>query len=92
MTTKVLAEKPEALRRFTAAIIKSSRFFAENKQAWVDGWLRFVRTHGRHPGALRWLLATGFAGRALVWRLAGRRPVASVWWQAARRAISPTRP
>ncbi|HEY2592510.1 MAG TPA: ABC transporter substrate-binding protein, partial [Chloroflexota bacterium] len=26
----------EALRRFTAAIIKASRYFAENKQAWVD--------------------------------------------------------
>ncbi|HEY0583785.1 MAG TPA: ABC transporter substrate-binding protein, partial [Chloroflexota bacterium] len=37
VTTKVLAEKPEALRRFTAAIIKASRFFAENKQGWVDG-------------------------------------------------------
>jgi NitT/TauT family transport system substrate-binding protein len=37
VTAKVLAEKPEALRRFTAAIIKASRFFAENKQGWVDG-------------------------------------------------------
>jgi NitT/TauT family transport system substrate-binding protein len=36
VTTKVLAEKPEALRRFTAAMIKASRYFAENKQAWVD--------------------------------------------------------
>jgi NitT/TauT family transport system substrate-binding protein len=40
VTTKVLAEKPEALRRFTAAIIKASRYFAENKQAWVDGMAR----------------------------------------------------
>src|SRR5712692_11747059 len=40
VTTKVLAEKPEALRRFTAAIIKASRFFADNKQAWVDGMLK----------------------------------------------------
>jgi len=37
VTTKVLVEKPEALRRFTAAIIKASRYFAENKAAWVDG-------------------------------------------------------
>jgi NitT/TauT family transport system substrate-binding protein len=37
VTSKVLSEKPEALRRFTAAIIKASRYFAENKQAWVDG-------------------------------------------------------
>jgi NitT/TauT family transport system substrate-binding protein len=35
VTTRVLAEKPEALRRFTAAMIKASRYFAENKQAWV---------------------------------------------------------
>ena len=40
VTTRVLAEKPEALRRFTAAIIKASRYFAENKQAWVDGIAR----------------------------------------------------
>jgi NitT/TauT family transport system substrate-binding protein len=37
VTTKVLADKPEALRRFTAAIIKASRYFADNKAAWVDG-------------------------------------------------------
>jgi NitT/TauT family transport system substrate-binding protein len=40
VTTKVLAEKPEALRRFTAAIIKASRYFAENKAAWVDGMVK----------------------------------------------------
>jgi NitT/TauT family transport system substrate-binding protein len=37
VTTKVLGEKPEALRRFTAALIKASRYFAANKSAWVDG-------------------------------------------------------
>ncbi len=36
VTTKMLAERPEALRRFTAAIIKASRYFAENKSGWVD--------------------------------------------------------
>jgi NitT/TauT family transport system substrate-binding protein len=36
VTLKVLQEKPEALRRFTAALIKTSRFLAENKSAWVD--------------------------------------------------------
>jgi NitT/TauT family transport system substrate-binding protein len=40
VTTRVLTEKPEALRRFTSAIIKASRYFAENKQAWVDGMTR----------------------------------------------------
>jgi NitT/TauT family transport system substrate-binding protein len=36
VTTKVLNEKPEALRRFTAALITASRYFADNKPAWVD--------------------------------------------------------
>jgi NitT/TauT family transport system substrate-binding protein len=36
VTTKVLAEKPEALRRFTAALIKTSRYLAQNKLGWVD--------------------------------------------------------
>ncbi len=36
VTLKVLKEKPEQLRRFTAAIIKVSRYLAENKQAWID--------------------------------------------------------
>jgi NitT/TauT family transport system substrate-binding protein len=40
VTTKVLAEKPETLRRFTAAMVKASRYFAENKQGWVDGMAR----------------------------------------------------
>jgi NitT/TauT family transport system substrate-binding protein len=33
---RTVREKPEHLRRFTAAIIKASRYLAENKQAWVD--------------------------------------------------------
>jgi NitT/TauT family transport system substrate-binding protein len=37
VTTRVLAEKPEALRRFTAAIVKASRYFSQNRSAWVDG-------------------------------------------------------
>jgi NitT/TauT family transport system substrate-binding protein len=36
VTLKVLKDKPEELRRFTAAIIKVSRYLAENKQAWID--------------------------------------------------------
>jgi ABC-type nitrate/sulfonate/bicarbonate transport system substrate-binding protein len=31
----VIEEKPEQLRRFTAAIVKTSRYFAENQEAWV---------------------------------------------------------
>src|SRR4029077_8784211 len=35
-TSKVIDEKPEHLRRFTAAILKASRHFAENQDSWVD--------------------------------------------------------
>ena len=35
VTVKVMDEKPEHLRRFTAAILKASRYFAENQEAWV---------------------------------------------------------
>jgi NitT/TauT family transport system substrate-binding protein len=37
VTLTVLRDKPEALRRFTAALIKTSRYLAQNKSAWVDG-------------------------------------------------------
>lgn len=37
VTVKALNDKAEALRRFTTALIKTSRYLAENKQAWVDG-------------------------------------------------------
>ena len=36
VTSKTMQEKPEHLRRFTAAIMKASRHFAENQDAWVD--------------------------------------------------------
>jgi NitT/TauT family transport system substrate-binding protein len=34
-TAKVIEEKPDQLRRFTAAIVKASRHFAENQESWV---------------------------------------------------------
>ncbi|HWH78987.1 MAG TPA: ABC transporter substrate-binding protein [Candidatus Binatus sp.] len=34
-SAKVIEEKPEQLRRFTAAIVKASRYFADNQEAWV---------------------------------------------------------
>jgi NitT/TauT family transport system substrate-binding protein len=40
VTAKVLSEKPEALRRFVLAVVKASRYLAENKSAWVDGMAR----------------------------------------------------
>jgi len=35
-TTKVIEEKPEQLRRFTAAIVKTARHFADNQEGWVN--------------------------------------------------------
>ncbi len=35
-TTKVIEEKPEQLRRFSAAIVKTARHFADNQEAWVN--------------------------------------------------------
>jgi len=35
-TTKVIEEKPEQLRRFTAAIVKTARHFADNQEAWIN--------------------------------------------------------
>jgi NitT/TauT family transport system substrate-binding protein len=40
VTLKVLSEKSEALRRFTLALIKASRYFAANRSVWVDGMAR----------------------------------------------------
>src|SRR5262249_27600796 len=36
VTGKVMEEKPEHLRRFTAAVLKASRYFAENQEPWVE--------------------------------------------------------
>ena len=35
-TVRVIDDKPEHLRRFTAAILKASRHFAENQEAWLE--------------------------------------------------------
>lgn len=35
-TAKTIEEKPEQLRRFTAAIVKAARHFAENQESWVN--------------------------------------------------------
>ena len=35
-TTKVVKDKPDQLRRFTSAVLKVSRKFAEDQNAWVD--------------------------------------------------------
>ncbi len=39
-TSKTIKEKPEQLKRFTAAILKASRTFATDQNAWVDAMLK----------------------------------------------------
>ncbi|HTE85913.1 MAG TPA: ABC transporter substrate-binding protein [Dehalococcoidia bacterium] len=40
VTPAVLRDKQEQLRRFTTAILKTSRYFATNQQAWVDAMMK----------------------------------------------------
>src|SRR5690348_18245718 len=53
-TTKVIDEKPEQLRRFTAAIIKASRYFAENQDAWVSAVTKRRPDVDRNDAASLW--------------------------------------
>ncbi len=39
-TVDFMDKNPEAIQRYTRAIIKASRYFAENKDAWVDAVLK----------------------------------------------------
>jgi NitT/TauT family transport system substrate-binding protein len=57
VTTKVMDEKPEQLRRFTAAILKASRLFAENQESWVAAITKRRPDVDRQDAANLW---TGF--------------------------------
>ena len=57
VTAKVMAEKPEPLRRFTGAILKASRHFAENQEAWVAAIIKRRPDVDRQDAANLW---TGF--------------------------------
>jgi NitT/TauT family transport system substrate-binding protein len=57
VTTKTLDEKPEQLRRFTSAILKASRHFAENQDAWVAAITKRRPDVDRNDAATLW---TGF--------------------------------
>ena len=65
VTTKVLDEKPEHLRRFTAAILKASRHFAENQEAWVAAMTK------RRPDLDRKDAADLWAGFKTAWAVNG---------------------
>jgi len=64
-TTKVIDEKPEQLRRFTAAILKASRHFAENQDSWVDAMAK------RRPDIDRREAANLWAGFKTSWAVNG---------------------
>lgn len=57
VTAKVLGEKPEQLRRFTSAILKASRHFAESQEAWVAAMTKRRPDIDRNDAANLW---TGF--------------------------------
>lgn len=65
VTAKVMAEKPEHLRRFTAAILKASRHFAENQESWV------AAMNKRRPDVDRNDLASLWTGFKSAWAVNG---------------------
>jgi NitT/TauT family transport system substrate-binding protein len=65
VTTKVMEDKPEHLRRFTAAIMKASRHFAENQDGWVEAITR------RRPDVDRKDAANLWSGFKTAWAVNG---------------------
>lgn len=59
----------------------------QGKAAWVDGFLRFTRSHSRRPTLLRAALALNLTARALVWSMLRRRTRRAKWWAAAKVAL-----
>jgi NitT/TauT family transport system substrate-binding protein len=55
VTAKVIEEKSEQLRRFTAAIIKTSRYFADNQEAWVNAITKRRAKLERKDAANLWI-------------------------------------
>ena len=64
-TAKVIQERPEHLRRLTAAILKASRYFAENQEAWVDAMVK------RRPDVDRKDASNLWAGFKTAWAVNG---------------------
>lgn len=65
VTSRVMEEKPEHLRRFTAAILKASRQFAENQDSWLDAIVK------RRPDVERKDAANLWAGFKTAWAVNG---------------------
>jgi NitT/TauT family transport system substrate-binding protein len=53
-TAKVIEEKPEQLRRFTAAIVKTARHFADNQEAWINAITKRRTKLDRKDAAILW--------------------------------------
>lgn len=64
-TVRVIDDKPEHLRRFTAAILKASRHFAENQEAWLEAIGK------RRPDVDRMDAANLWAGFKTAWAVNG---------------------
>jgi NitT/TauT family transport system substrate-binding protein len=65
VTTRVMEEKPEHLRRFTAAILKASRHFIDNQDAWLEALGK------RRPDVDRKDSANLWAGFKTAWAVNG---------------------
>ena len=53
-TSKVIEEKPEQLRRFTAAIVKTARYYADNQESWVNAMIKRRAKLDRNDAANLW--------------------------------------
>jgi N-acetylglucosaminyl-diphospho-decaprenol L-rhamnosyltransferase len=57
------------------------------RAAWAAGLVRWAGDHAGRPTLLRRAVAFGLVGRAVVWRVLGRREKAASWWDAARAVV-----
>jgi NitT/TauT family transport system substrate-binding protein len=65
VTAKMLEEKPDHLRRFTAAILKASRYFIDNQEAWLEAMGK------RRPDVDRKDAANLWSGFTTAWAVNG---------------------
>ena len=58
------------------------------KVAWAEGFMRATRRHQRHPSLIRASVVLGLGGRAVAWRVLGKRARSRDWASAARSALA----
>jgi NitT/TauT family transport system substrate-binding protein len=82
-TSKAIEEKPDHLRRFTAAILKASRYFADHQDAWLDAITKRRPDIDRKDAASLWAgFKTAWAVNGLI-NLEAYRKTAEFFYQAA---------